>query len=183
MNWQSRLEIECPMWPKIWLENVTYLAYNNNAIARKHAKSAYDRAIVCNMLLLNAYNHFWSNTNMARKTSKSSTGSWGTTFVSWLPNSEHKDLVTNFVNSNPDIPVHLEDIIANGYKVSVSYDGENDTFIVALTNREAAEEFRNHCITFRHRQLDKALCLMIWFEIEYTEGDWGVIDASSRYDW
>lgn len=79
---------------------------------------------------------------------------------------------------------NLEELALTGYKVSISFDPERDTFITALTGKKTASHNVSKCFTSRSSDMAEALQLMCykhfglanaedWDKISTEDDSWG----------
>jgi hypothetical protein len=82
-----------------------------------------------------------------------------------------------------DLLNHLSNTADAGYKLSMSYDFENGTYIVALTGKKDTPKNGGLCFTSRSKDLVDALLLTLYKHWGLANGgDWSKI-ATSTDDW
>lgn len=67
----------------------------------------------------------------------------------------------------------LDDIMAEGIKVGISWDGEGETYLCAFTSETHAGENLRCVLTGRAAVWEQAVALTCFKHLEMLAGDWG----------
>lgn len=118
--------------------------------------------------------------DMARKTNNFG----GYSFVEWRPNRDEKDLINHELANGFNILMELEDTVAQGYKLSLSYHVESDSFIASLSCKEPSDSNYKRVLSLWHKDGQKAVGAVLVAHRVILGTDWPT-DGQSRteHDW
>ncbi len=68
---------------------------------------------------------------------------------------------------------YLEDVLADEIKISLSYDGDTDTYLCSLTSIKHAGNNLRCVLTARADTWERAIMLAVFKHTALLEGDWG----------
>lgn len=68
------------------------------------------------------------------------------------------------------------DLVAEGYKFSLSHDERNQTYVASLTDRAEGSAFYNSCLTGRGASAIDALHALLYRHVHLAQGDWAFFD-------
>lgn len=105
---------------------------------------------------------------------------WGG-FINVNVNDSEKEAFGFWVVENErDVPAMLDDLLAEGMKYGVSYDRENECFIVTLTGGLVEKANLRCCVTSRSGTHGEAVALAIWKHYILCAGNYGDLLATGR---
>lgn len=100
-----------------------------------------------------------------------------------LERSDEKKFNTWYDKVSEDIFSYIQQTTDAGYKMSMSYDFENSTYIVALTGKKGTPNNEHKCFTSRSSELEESIGLALYKHWELAKGgDWSII-ATSQNNW
>ncbi len=102
---------------------------------------------------------------------KSAEIQWGG-FIDVKLDADDKAAFRDFESSNFQW-TYLEDVLADEIKLSLSYDGDNDTYLCSLTSIKHAGNNLRCVLTARADTWERAIMLAIFKHAALLEGDWG----------
>jgi len=79
-----------------------------------------------------------------------------------IPKQEKVKFDAWFVEQEKDLHLWLEDVVSHGYKLSLSYDLQNDTVIASLTVRDEQSKNYNCCVSGRSPAAIEAFFLVCY---------------------
>lgn len=102
---------------------------------------------------------------------------FNTTFISIRLTKSDKPKFSKWADeTQDDLLIMLQAIVADDYKVSLSYDGSKDVFIASLTGKKEQRYNSQKCFTSRSSDLFEAYLLMIYKHMVLAkEGNWDTI--------
>jgi hypothetical protein len=111
----------------------------------------------------------WEYTEMAGRTR------YGTEFVNLRLSLEQKPQFEVWAKENQDdLFNYLVNMVADGYKISINLDANNDCIIVAVTGTDNNRTNRGRCMTSRSHDAIEALLMAIFKHVVLCDGgDWG----------
>jgi hypothetical protein len=71
------------------------------------------------------------------------------------------------------------DLVQEGYKLSISADPKNNSFIASLTDREPTSGFHNHCLTGRGATPFDAWVSLAYRHFVVGQGSWANLTTDS----
>ena len=115
------------------------------------------------------------DSNMARGkgTGKQATGQGNMPrFVDVKLTAEQRDHFTNWSGRDGDLVTFLQSMADDGYRVGVSWSGEQQAYTVSLTCRDDGNPNNGLCMTSFARTLSTALWLALFKHLVVTEERW-----------
>lgn len=107
---------------------------------------------------------------MAKK-EKNEIGDWKG--IARVPfNSPERDAFVTWLKSEPDIFLELSEIIAQDYKLSLSYDSRSDAIMASLSCYNAKEPNYKMTLVSRAPTFWDALCVTVFKHTVLCEGKW-----------
>lgn len=70
-------------------------------------------------------------------------------FININVTEDMKRRVAAWAEGETDVWRYVEELVGQGYRVGVAYDGYNDCYSASLTNKSGPSDYRNACITLR----------------------------------
>jgi len=120
----------------------------------------------------------WEYFEMAQRTR------YGTTFVNLRLTTDQKPAFEHWAKENQaDLFSYVVNMVADGYKISLNLDSNNDCVIVAVTGTDGNRVNRGRCMTSRSTDAIEALLMAVFKHIVLCDGgDWGEEEERSS-DW
>lgn len=103
-------------------------------------------------------------------------------FVNVAFTEDVKKRCLSYLQGNPDVWQHVETLVGQGYRIGLGLDAKNDAYSASLTNRDAAVEFRNSCITVRGGTAWDALSRLVGLHFGVANEDWSAFEAPNEVD-
>lgn len=108
----------------------------------------------------------------------------GYSFVNWKPNTQEKKYIKDKIKDGFDYDLALEEVIAEGYKLSVSYVVNSDSFVASLTCKDPKDSNYKQTLTLWHKNAIVACAGVLIAHIDLLGTDWTGADLSrSEHDW
>lgn len=105
---------------------------------------------------------------------KSRVQNFGVDFVTIeLTAKQEADFEEWVVSATPKLSEYTGELVSSGHKLGVSWDGDNECFIVSVTCKDEAQDNANKCYTSRSDEWVEALLLAIY--------KWDVISKRSTW--
>lgn len=102
-------------------------------------------------------------------------------FVNIPLNSQSKQAIKANTLKNTEAFKWLADMAQAGYKVGLSWDGDRDCFLCALTGRGGVND--GMTMTQRHANILVAITACKFAHETLTEGDWENAPTQTMFDW
>lgn len=122
---------------------------------------------------------------MASKNStKLPRGNWPETqFINLKIAGKHKDGFTSWMQrKESDIALDVVSFMSNGHKTSISWDTNNNVWIVSATCKDESSPNVNCCLTSRSNEWWEAMCMNVYkHDIICAQGNW--LDNAESGDW
>lgn len=74
----------------------------------------------------------------------------------------------------------LDDLVAQGYKYSLSYQEAGDCFVASITDRVETSPHHNVCLTGRGSTARNARVSLLYRHLVVCDGDWTILDRQVR---
>lgn len=95
------------------------------------------------------------------------------TFVNYTLGKSEKEACKAWVaNTEIDVLAAIDELTQDGYKLSMSFDLENSTAYVTMTNKSGPESFRNKVLSMRARDVISAFERLLWLHAVEADSDW-----------
>lgn len=96
------------------------------------------------------------------------------TFVRIELSTEHRKAFTKWLKDEGEhVLPRLFEILQDDYKMSVSHDGDRNTYIATFTRKGEVFPNTHCCLSARHDTFDAAIALLIYkHDLLCTENDW-----------
>lgn len=118
---------------------------------------------------------------MAKYRSRIQTG-WQFADVN-LTREQREEFVAWYAAIADDAILMITEVLLEGYKLTVRYDSENQTWITTLSGQEEMRINARTSLSARHSDIETALCLVVYkhtvicgrgpWEVQSSEDDWG----------
>lgn len=104
-------------------------------------------------------------------------------FVNRQLTSEEKVNANGWAEGLEDNHFHeIVNELAQGYKITFSFDLERSCFIVSLIGRDKVSPNFNKCMTTRHGNLEQCVILALYKQrVLFADGNWDVNDHTSEW--
>lgn len=76
----------------------------------------------------------------------------------------------------------LEDVVGTGLKLTLSWDGEHNTFVASLNGQGNSESLKRFTLTARSSNWWEAVGLCLYKHGVLLQGDWANYKPKARYD-
>jgi hypothetical protein len=86
---------------------------------------------------------------MSRKSPAKSSNSWDVEFVSMSLNAEQKKALQKWDTDGVQSLVCLENLVGQGWKLSISFDAANDSHICSVTSKKGMFPDKQYCLSSR----------------------------------
>lgn len=120
----------------------------------------------------------------SKNSSKPNRGNWPeTNFVNLKITGKHKDGFLSWMSrKDNDIQVDVAAFMSNGHKTSISWDTNNNVWIVSATCKDESSPNVNCCLTSRSNEWWEAMCMNVYkHDIICAQGSW--LDSAESGDW
>ncbi len=115
---------------------------------------------------------------MAKPKSKSAKSDWGVDFVNCELSKEERNAVQVWDRTFEEIMGVLIGLVADGYKLSVSFDKAHDCAVASITSPYVSAEERRQCLTARGPAFVEAVTCLVYKHSVVLDGDWGEVGNS-----
>ena len=111
---------------------------------------------------------------MTMKKQKDVQRGYGVDFVTFeLSEKQERDFADWSVATTPKLAEYTQELVSSGHKLGVSWDGDNECFIVSVTCKDDAQENANKCYTSRSDEWVEALLLALYkWDVIAKRGAW-----------
>lgn len=75
----------------------------------------------------------------------------------------------------------LKEMAETGYKVSLTWSLDFETWIVALTGKDGPN--KGLTMTQRHAKFETAVTALYYAHVMLTDGDWSKLPSTGNYNW
>lgn len=104
---------------------------------------------------------------MAKRNGKDTNGgkpTWAVDFINLRPSADDKKNFEKFMSGSQDtLNDAAENLLLCGGKLSITFDGENDCFIVAYTQKVVGDVNEGKCLTVRSGTWFKGFLYLAWY--------------------
>jgi hypothetical protein len=141
------------------------------------------------MSLINSWLHqYYITHNLNREginiMPKNTNNYGGYSFVSWRPTSEHKQFINHELSNGYDVLTALEDTVAQGYKLSLSYHVDSDSYIASLSCREPSDDNYKRVLSMWHSDGQKAIGALLVAHNQILGTMWPTDEQrGNEHDW
>lgn len=116
-------------------------------------------------------------TIMAKRNGKDTNGNkptWAVDFINLRPSADDKKAFDKFMSSSQEaLNDAAENLLLCGGRLSITFDGENDCFIVAYTQKVAGDVNEGKCLTVRAGTWFKGFLYLAWYhQVIAKNGAW-----------
>jgi hypothetical protein len=113
----------------------------------------------------------------AKKGTKSNgnNGFGGYTFINYTLSSDDKKKLAVLAASDAFPLALIGDLVAEGYKFSLSYDAQNGSFVATLTDTREDSLFHKHMLSGRGSIAINAFNSLCYKHLAIADGDWATI--------
>lgn len=98
---------------------------------------------------------------------------WGGFINIRLDDQQKAEFADWFDRNGQDVPLMLDDILAEGMKVAFAYDRENQSYVVTFTGALVGGSNERYCATSRAGTFDKCLGVACYKHGILARGDYG----------
>lgn len=118
---------------------------------------------------------------MAKQARKNT--SFGIDFVTIeLSEKQEKEFTAWVSESTSSLPTLVGELASSGHKIGVSFDGDNECFIVSVTCKDESQDNHNLCYTSRSDEWLEALQLAVFkWDVISKRGKW--LAKTQRKNW
>jgi len=104
-------------------------------------------------------------------------------FIRFELSSEDKKDLVKWVEKNKDREDDLlTEVVQANHKVNVSYNGQNDSFIVSVTGKPEDCDNANKCFTSHGKTWKMALWVALYkYHVVWQRGVWESVDSSEDF--
>jgi hypothetical protein len=122
---------------------------------------------------------------MPKQLKQKTTAEWNATFVRCELDKETKDKVKSWDPKFEATLDAVDQMVTDGYKVSISYDKYHDCVGCFVTHPDPAHKNHGQCLTARGPNYLSALKVLVFKHFQILDGEWGaVVDQNgSRDEW
>lgn len=105
---------------------------------------------------------------------KSTTANFGVEFINVDMTDKHEADFTEWSSKNlPNLAELTAEMCGEGNKLGVSYDGDNECFIVSVTCKDDASDNHNKCYTSRSDDWTEALLIALYkWDVIFKRSTW-----------
>lgn len=120
---------------------------------------------------------------LTMKQQRKQTQNYGVDFVTIeLDDKQEKAFNAWVGEATPKLAELTQELVSSGHKLGVSWDGDNECFIVSVTCKDLAQDNANLCYTSRSDEWVEALLLAIYkWDVVSQRGTWKA--KTQRKNW